>query len=371
MSFSRFDHQCMAEALQLAALGMFSTQPNPRVGCVIARDERIIGRGYHQRAGGPHAEVVALAVAREKDEHACKGATAYVTLEPCSHHGRTPPCAEALVAAGIKRVVIAMQDPHEVVNGAGLRILQDAGIEVETGLMSAAAEALNPGFLQRVRHGWPYVRIKLAASMDGRTALANGESQWISCEASRRDVQFWRARSSAILTGIGTVLADDPQMTVRLQGEVHQPIRVVADSSWRTPANSRMVNLPGRVVIAGSDEQPIPADLIATGAKMLPLPARDGKLDLQALLKALADEQVNELHVEAGQVLCGSLLKQGLVDEILLYQAPVILGEGGSGLFAGLALDSMENKVSLQLVESCFIGQDQRLRFQPLRQDKD
>ncbi len=365
MSFSRFDHQCMAEALQLSALGMFTTQPNPRVGCVIARENSVVGRGYHQRSGESHAEVHALAEAGDS----ARGATAYVTLEPCSHHGRTPPCAESLIAAGVVRVVMAMQDPHEVVNGKGRRILQDAGIVVETGLMSAAAEALNPGFIQRVRHGRPYVRIKLAASLDGRTALANGDSKWISSAESRQDVQFWRARSSAILTGIGTVLADDPQMNVRLDNAELQPIRVVADSCWRTPATSRIVSLPGRVIIAGSEQQGIPAELVASGATLLRLPEVDGKLDLLALLKALAEEQVNELQVEAGAGLCGALMKHGLVDEVLLYQAPVILGEGGSGLFAGLALDSMENKVQLQRIESCFIGQDQRLRFQR-QQDK-
>lgn len=382
MSFSRFDHQCMAEALQLAALGMFSTQPNPRVGCVIAREGRVVGRGYHRRAGEPHAEVLALKdaaaagsdVASDVASDVVRGATAYVTLEPCSHHGRTPPCAEALIAAGVVRVVMAMQDPHEVVNGEGQRILQDAGIVVETGLMSAAAEAQNPGFLQRVRHGRPYVRIKLAASLDGRTALANGASQWISSAESRLDVQRWRARSSAILTGIGTVLADDPQMTVRIDGPEHQsqqqPIRVVADSRWRTPVSSRIASLPGRVIIAGSEQQAIPADLSRSGAQLLPLREVGGKLDLRQLLEMLAEEQVNELQVEAGETLCGALLKQGLVDEVLLYQAPVVLGEGGAGLFAGLAVDAMENKVQMQLIESCFIGKDQRLRFRPLQQDK-
>jgi len=269
---------------------------------------------------------------------------------------------------------MAMQDPHEVVNGGGQRILQDAGIVVETGLMSAVAEALNPGFLQRVRHGRPYVRIKLAASLDGRTALASGASQWISSAESRLDVQRWRARSSAILTGIGTVMADDPQMTVRIGGSEHQsqqqPIRVVADSHWRTPVTSRIVNLPGRVIIAGSEQHAIPADLSTSGAQLLPLRDVDGKLDLRQLLEALAEEQVNELQVEAGETLCGALLKQGLVDELLLYQAPVIMGEGGTGLFAGLAVDAMENKVQLQLIESCFIGVDQRLRFRPVQQDK-
>ncbi|HKX55917.1 MAG TPA: bifunctional diaminohydroxyphosphoribosylaminopyrimidine deaminase/5-amino-6-(5-phosphoribosylamino)uracil reductase RibD [Xanthomonadales bacterium] len=362
MSFSAFDHQCMAEALQLAARGMHTTQPNPRVGCVIAKDGKVVGRGYHQRAGEAHAEVFALQDAAA----AARGATAYVTLEPCSHHGRTPPCAEALIAAGIKRVVMAVQDPHEVVNGAGQRILQDVGIAVESGLMQSAAEALNPGFLQRMRHGRPWVRIKLAASLDGRTAIGNGDSQWISSEASRMDVQAWRARSSAILTGIGTVLADDPLMTVRLENTQHQPIRVIADSRWRTPVNARILQGPGKVIIAGSEARPVSSSLRASQAQLLPLPEQNGKLDLHRLMQALAAEQVNELQVEAGAGLCGALLLEGLVDELLLYQAPVILGEDGAGLFAGLALQSMQQKVQLQLIESCFVGQDQRLRLRPV-----
>lgn len=261
---------------------------------------------------------------------------------------------------------MAVQDPHAVVNGSGCRTLQNAGIAVETGLMQATAEALNPGFLQRMRHGRPFVRIKLAASLDGRTALANGESQWISGEAARLDVQSWRARSSAILTGIGTVLADDPQMTVRLKNAELQPIRVIADSRWRTPVNSRVLQEPGKVIIAGSNARPVPASLGSSQAQLLPLPERDGKLDLRSLMQALADEQVNELQVEAGAGLCGALLVNGLVDEILLYQAAVILGDEGAGLFAGLALQSMQQKVQLQLIESCFIGQDQRLRLRPL-----
>lgn len=362
MSFSAFDHQCMAEALRLAALGLSSTQPNPRVGCVVAKDGQLIGRGFHQRAGEAHAEIFAL---REAGA-AARGATAYVTLEPCSHHGRTPPCAEALLAAGVTRVVIAMQDPHTVVNGAGARLLQEAGVTVESGLMQAEAEDLNPGFLQRMRHGRPWVRVKLAASLDGRTALASGESQWISSEASRRDVQHWRARSSAILTGIGTVLADDPQMTVRLEGVEHQPVRVIADSRWRTPATAKILQQPGRVIIAGCETQLVPVELEASPAQLLRLPAVGGKPDLNALMKALAKEQVNELQVEAGAGLCGALLRQRLVDEVLLYQAPVILGEGGQGLFAALGMETMQDKYQLNRIESRYFGPDQRLRMRPV-----
>ncbi len=363
MNFSVFDHQCMAEALRLAELGMYSTQPNPRVGCVIAREGRIVGRGYHRRAGEPHAEVLALQDAGD----AAKAGTAYVTLEPCSHHGRTPPCADALIEAGIRRVVMAVEDPNTAVNGAGRQKLRDAGIGVETGLMKTGAEALNPGFLMRMRQGRPFVRIKLAASLDGRTALANGESLWISSAGSRADVQLWRARSGAILTGIGTVLADDPQMNVRLEETEFQPIRVIADRRWRTPVVSRILNSPGKVIIAGSEQQRIPAELRVAAVQLLPLTEIDGKLNLQPLLKLLADEQVNELQVEAGETLCGTLLQQNLVDEILLYQAPLILGEGGYGLFAGLNITSMQNRIELRLIESCFVGQDQRLRFRPVQ----
>jgi diaminohydroxyphosphoribosylaminopyrimidine deaminase/5-amino-6-(5-phosphoribosylamino)uracil reductase len=362
MTYSIFDHQCMAEALRLAEMGLYTTQPNPRVGCVIARDGVVVGRGYHKRAGGPHAEVAALQDAGA----AAIGGTAYVTLEPCSHHGRTPPCVDALLAAGIRRVVMAMEDPYSAVNGTGRQRLLDAGVAVETGLMQVAAEALNPGFLMRMRRQRPFVRIKLAASLDGRTALANGESLWISSPESRRDVQLWRARSSAIMTGIGTVLADDPQMNVRLEQTEVQPIRVITDRRWRTPIVSRILNTPGKVIIAGSEQQRIPTDLKAADVQLLPLPELDGKLDLQPLLRLLADEQVNELQVEAGETLCGTLLQQGLADEILLYQAPLILGEGGYGLFAGLNIASMQNRIELQLIESCFVGQDQRLRFRPI-----
>ena len=362
MSFSAFDHQCMAEALRLASMGMFTTQPNPRVGCVLARDGQVVGKGFHRRAGEAHAEVLAIADAGE----AARGATAYVTLEPCSHQGRTPPCSSALISAGISRVVMAMEDPHEVVNGAGRSMLLKAGLDVEHGLMQAEARELNPGFIMRVSQGRPFVRIKLAASMDGRTALASGESQWITGAEARQDVQRYRARSSAILSGIGTVLADDPRLTVRLQDQAEQPLRVIADTHWRTPVNSRILQQPGRVIIAGSDQHPVPEPLKKSGAHCCPLPEVDGKLDLQALMDELARQEVNELHVEAGSCLSGALLRSGLADEILLYQAPVIMGDDGAGLFAGLGIAAMSRKVNLQLLESRFVGLDQRLRFRPV-----
>jgi len=362
VTFSSFDHECMALALTLAARGINSTRPNPRVGCVLARDGRVLATGWHVAAGSAHAEVVALESAGGDGQ----GATAYVTLEPCSHHGRTPPCVDALLAAGVNRVVCAMEDPNIRVNGAGRRRLQQAGVQVDCGLMATAAEELNAGFLMRMRSGRPWVRVKLASSLDGRTALSNGVSQWISSEASRADVQLWRARSCAILTGIGTVLADDPALTVRVKESTLQPMRVVADTHWRMPPSSRVLREPASVVIAGSQEHAIPAALVASGVECLALPEVDGRIDLHALLRALAVREINEVQVEAGADLCGALLKATLVDEIVLYQAPVLLGEGGPGLFNLGVLESMRDRTHLRVVETCYFGVDMRLRLRPI-----
>ena len=361
MSFSLFDHQCMAHALRLARRGLFTASPNPMVGCVITAREQILGEGWHEFTGGPHAEIVAL---REAGS-AAKGSTVYVTLEPCSHHGRTPPCSEALQEAGVSRVVFASSDPNPKVSGAGLERLRMAGIQVESGLMSAEAESLNAGFYKRMREGLPYVRVKAAISMDGRTALRNGDSKWISSQASRRDVQTWRARSSAILTGIGTVLADDPSMNVRLEGAGRQPLRVVADSSWRIPVKSRILAELNTALVAGDRAQPIPPALVDAGVHCLPLPARDGRLALKPLMSALAEMEINEVQVEAGAILCGALLKEQLVDELLIYQAPVLLGEGGPGPFAFGPLESMHGRTHLRVLETVHIGTDLRLRFSP------
>ena len=266
MNFSIRDHEFMALALRLAERGLFTTDPNPRVGCVIADGERIVGQGWHEVAGGAHAEIAALNDAAEP----VAGMTAYVTLEPCAHQGRTPPCADALMDAGIGRVVVAVEDPNHEVSGGGLERLREAGVSVETGLMADRAEALNCGFMKRMKTGRPWVRVKSAVSLDGRTALANGDSKWITGNAARQDVQRWRARSSVILTGIGTVLADDPEMTARISGAVKQPIRVIADSHWRTPPGSRILADPDTVVIAGLGEPP--AALVDTGVRCLTLP---------------------------------------------------------------------------------------------------
>jgi len=361
VSFSRFDHECMAEALRLARRGLFTTDPNPRVGCVIADGEKIVGRGWHEFAGGPHAEVAALRDAG----CSVRGQTAYVTLEPCNHHGRTPPCVDALLEAGVARVVVASTDPNPQVNGGGLNRLREAGVAVETGLMSEAAEALNCGFLTRMRSGRPWVRVKSAISLDGRIALRSGESQWISSPASRADVQRWRARSSAILTGIGTVLADDPSLLARVDEPLRQPLRVVADSRWRTPPASLLLQDPEQTLLCGDADRPVPEPLQASGVACLPLRRGPDGLDLGALLDALAQRQINEVQVEAGGRLCGALLRAGLVDELLIYQAPILLGEGGPGPFALGPLESMAERTHLSLLESTHFGDDQRLRLKP------
>jgi diaminohydroxyphosphoribosylaminopyrimidine deaminase/5-amino-6-(5-phosphoribosylamino)uracil reductase len=365
MSFTAFDHQCMAEALRLARKGLNTTHPNPRVGCVIAINDKIIGRGWHQKTGEAHAEVFALRDAAEKAE----GATAYVTLEPCSHSGRTPPCADALIKAKIKRVVCAVKDPCTAVNGDGIQRLEQAGIEVESGLMAIQAEELNTGFLTRMRKGRPWVRVKLAQSIDGHIGLANGSSQWISGPEARADVQNWRARSDAILTGIGTVLSDDPSLNVRNQQDARQPLRVIVDSHWRMPAEAKLLGLEGQSLVAGLDENAVPDTLQATSAQILGLPSRKGRVDLTALMQELAKREINEVQVEAGPALCGALLEEGLIDEILIYQAPIILGGGAVSPFAAPRLDKMDDRVHLQWIDSRRIGKDMRLRIKPVYQE--
>lgn len=359
MNFSAQDHGFMTLALRLAEKGLYTTDPNPRVGCVIADGARLVGQGWHERAGGAHAEVAALNDAAEP----VRGMTAYVTLEPCAHHGRTPPCADALVEAGIARVVVPIEDPHERVDGGGLQKLREAGVSVEAGLMAPQAESLNAGFLKRMRTGHPWLRVKSAVSLDGRTGLSNGESKWITGDAARRDVQRWRARSSAILTGIGTVLADDPEMTARVNGVVNQPLRVIADSRWRTPLQSRILAEPGTALVAGNGKPP--QELESLGVECLQLPGDKNGVDLGALLDELGRREINEVQVEAGSVLCGALLEQGLVDEVLLYIAPVLLGDGGPGPFAFGPLESMANRTHFRVLETKHVGDDMRLRLQP------
>ncbi|NEV62473.1 bifunctional diaminohydroxyphosphoribosylaminopyrimidine deaminase/5-amino-6-(5-phosphoribosylamino)uracil reductase RibD [Thiorhodococcus minor] len=362
----------MARAIQLAERGRLTTDPNPRVGCVLVRDGVIVGEGWHRRAGEPHAERFALVTAGDR----ARGATAYVTLEPCCHHGRTPPCTDGLIEAGVARVVCAMVDPNPLVAGQGIAQLRAAGIATETGVREAEARALNPGFVKRMAQGRPYVRCKLAASLDGRTAMASGESQWISSEAARRDVHRLRARSSAILTGIGTVLADDPSLNVRLDAselegmgsadEIRQPLRVVADSFWRMPTTARMLGLPGETLVAGVEHLPERiAALEAAGAQVVVCPQHLGRVDLTALMETLAKRAVNEVLLETGPTLAGAAVSAGLVDEIILYLAPHLMGESAQGLFDLPWVEAMADRVALDIQDVRRVGPDLRIRVRP------
>jgi diaminohydroxyphosphoribosylaminopyrimidine deaminase/5-amino-6-(5-phosphoribosylamino)uracil reductase len=358
--FNASDYAMMARALRLAERGAFTTKPNPMVGCVIARDGEIVGEGFHERAGGPHAEVFALEGARER----ARGATAYVTLEPCSHTGRTGPCADALVAAGVARVVGAMRDPNPQVDGGGYEKLRAAGIRVEAGLMEAQARALNRGFLSRIERGRPWLRIKLATSLDGRSALASGDSKWITGEPARRDVHRWRARSGALLTGAGTVLVDDPHLTVRLDDGVDfvAPLRVVLDPGLATVARGhiREGDAPTLYLHAPDARMPRGVD-----AQHMHVPVRAGLFDLDAVLQLLAERGINEVQVEAGATLAGAFLASGLVDELLLYVAPVMLGERARPLFEGLHIDAMTQRLNMHIVETRRIGEDVRVLLRP------
>jgi diaminohydroxyphosphoribosylaminopyrimidine deaminase/5-amino-6-(5-phosphoribosylamino)uracil reductase len=358
--FTGEDHAYMAQALRLAERGLHSTTPNPRVGCVIVKDGEVVGEGWHQRAGEPHAEIHAL----NQAGHEARGATVYVTLEPCSHHGRTPPCANALIDAGVGRVLAAMRDPNPQVAGRGMELLTLAGIDSRVGLLEAEARELNLGFISRMTRGRPWVRVKSAASVDGKTALLSGESKWITCEAARADVQRWRARACAILTGVGTVLADDPQMNVRLPGIERQPLRVILDSRLTTPASARI--LAGGVLLVCAEEDPTRrAALAAAGAEVVRLSGDDGRVDLVALMAELARRGINELHVEAGATLNGALLRAGLVDEWVAYQAPVVLGHQARGLFDVPALGDMAARWVFSYRDVRQIGEDLRLILRP------
>jgi diaminohydroxyphosphoribosylaminopyrimidine deaminase/5-amino-6-(5-phosphoribosylamino)uracil reductase len=364
------DQVCMAEAIRIARRGRYTVDPNPCVGCLLVRAGLTVGKGWHNRAGEPHAERHALAQAG----NAARGATAYVTLEPCCHHGRTPPCTDALIAAGVARVVCAMPDPNPLVAGQGLAILRQAGITVETGMLESEARALNPGFIKRMEQGRPYVRCKLAASLDGRTAMPNGESRWISSESSRRDVQRLRAASSAILTGIGTVLADDPSLNVRLSTDdlpemmpgdpIRQPLRVILDSHWRMPLDARMLGLPGATLVVGLDDAPERMDAIeAAGAQIYRCPQQAGQVDLNALMVELAHRDMNDILLETGATLAGAMLTAGLVDELILYLAPHLMGDAARGLFHLPGVTTMAERIPLEIIETRQIGPDLRIRL--------
>ena len=357
MSFSAVDHGMMARALQLAERGLWTTSPNPRVGCVVVRDGKIVGEGWHEKAGEPHAEVHALRAAGEL----ARGATAYVTLEPCSHHGRTPPCAEALVAAGVSRVVAAMSDPNPLVAGQGLAMLRAAGIETVCGLMENEARELNIGFVSRMTRGRPWLRLKVAASLDGKTALNNGVSQWITGPDARQDGHRWRARACAILTGIGTVRDDDPQLNVRAVETTRQPLRVVVDSRLETPLTARILQ-GGPVLVAVAVDDEKRANLLrAAGAEVLLLPNASGKVELKDLLEELGRRGINEVHAEAGFKLNGSLLREDLVDELLLYLAPCLIGHAASGLFNLPELTTLNDKRCLKIHDLRQVGADIRV----------
>lgn len=355
--FSPADREHMAEALRLAEKGLFTATPNPRVGCVIVRDGEVAGTGWHEKAGAPHAEVLALRAAGAR----ARGATAYVSLEPCSHHGRTPPCADALIGAGIARLVAAMQDPNPQVAGNGFARLRAAGIQVESGLMQEAAQALNVGFVARMRRGRPWVRMKIAASLDGRTALANGQSQWITGPEARRDGHAWRARACAVLTGIGTVRDDDPQLNVREVETPRQPLKVVVDSKLQLQPSAKLL-ASGKVLVATATEDTSGiAALQAAGAEVLLLPNAQGKVELTQLMRELGRREINEVHVEAGTKLNGSLLRENLVDELLLYLAPGILGDSARGMFSLPQLADLAQKRLVQFADVQTIGSDLRI----------
>tara|TARA_A200000159_G_scaffold66838_1_gene61835 strand:- start:692 stop:1831 length:1140 start_codon:yes stop_codon:yes gene_type:complete len=364
------DYYWMAKAIQLANKGRFTTSPNPRVGCVIVdEDSQLLGQGYHIQAGTPHAEVHALRQAAHARSEGAKGATAYVTLEPCSHFGRTPPCAKALVEAQVARVVIAMTDPNPNVCGNGISMLQEAGIEVVSEVMAAEAAALNPGFIKRMLTGKPFVRVKLGISVDGKIALQNGVSQWITTPEARRDVQHYRAQSCVVLTGSGTVKADNPSLLVRGKEaqfddypleHVRQPARVVVDSKSTLSRDFALFNDGNMTFTATSQAHPDTAS-----QHYLQLDEKDGKLDLHALMLALGDKQFNEVWVEAGPGLAGALLQEGLVDELICYQAPKLLGDKGVSMVNLPAFTALNQSISLSLIENRQVGNDIKLIFRP------
>ena len=357
----------MAQAIQIAKRGQCITHPNPYVGCLLVKEGLVIAEGFTQRAGHDHAEVNALKKAGES----AKGVTAYVTLEPCSYTGRTPPCTSALIKAGVSKVVIAMQDPNPKVAGSGIALLEAAGIEVLSGVLESQAREINLGFIKRMENKLPFVRVKMATSLDGRTALASGESKWITSEAARHDVQFWRAKSAAILTGIGTVLADDPSLTVRLDaetlqtdGDVRQPVRVIIDSQLRCPADAKLLGLPGETLIYTQTTSSTKIQALEKAGAEVIVMLREGQakpMSLKAVMEDLAKREINEIHTEAGAKLCGSLIQEGLADELLLYMAPHLLGSEGLGAFHLPNIKTMQDRVDLKIKDIRAIGDDWRI----------
>ncbi len=361
MATTSNDHFFMSHAIDLARRGLYTTHPNPRVGCVVVKDGKVVGEAWHREAGEPHAEVIAL---REAGD-AARGSSVYVNLEPCCHQGRTPPCTGFLIDAGVKRVVAALEDPNPQVAGGGVHALRSAGIDVEVGVMRSDAERLNRGFLHRIIRGRPWVTLKVAASMDGRTAMSSGESQWITGKSARRDVHHWRARSSAVMTGSGTILADDPALTVRHVDVQRQPLRVIVDSRFSTPEGARVLQQPGSTLVATANEAYEHADRVGSSLEVVYLPGDDGAVDLVALLDDLSQREVNELLVEAGPTLNGAMMKAELVDEILLYLAPRILGNEARGMFDLPGRKHLGECAELDVTDIRQFGADIRIRLSP------
>jgi len=355
--FTAADHEFMGQALQLAARGLWTTTPNPRVGCVVVKDGAVVASGWHEKAGLPHAEALALKAAGDR----ARGAAIYLNLEPCSHHGRTPPCVDAIVAAGVQRVVAAIGDPNPKVAGTGFAKLSAAGIAVEQGLREDEARELNIGFLARMSRGRPWVRMKIAASLDGRTALANGRSQWITGEAARADGHRWRARACAILTGFGTVRDDDPQLNVRGVDTPRQPLKIVVDSKFETSPSARLLKEGKTLVVGAVNDAKRIAALKAAGAEVAVIPNDSGKVELFTLMEELARRELNEIHVEAGTKLNGSLLQAGVVDELLVYLAPSLIGDSGRGMFHLPELTELSQAKALKIREVERAGEDLRI----------
>lgn len=354
------DQHYMQLALSLAKRGLYTCAPNPRVGCVMVNHGRVVAEGWHQQTGQAHAETNALALAGEQADQA----TCYVTLEPCCHHGRTPPCVDALINAGIKRVVIAMRDPNPQVAGKGIAALRQQGIEVIEGICQEQAEAINVGFSKRMRYGLPWVRAKLAISLDGRIAMTSGESQWITSPAARDDGQHWRARSSAIMTGMGSLLADDPKLTVRLYDVRQQPYRVVVDSQLRTPINAQLLQQSGKTLIfTCSDDQAKADALQQAGAEIIMAPSMQQRVDLRYVMQQLAELACNEVHIEAGGILTGALLQQGLIDEMLIYIAPIFLGHAAKPMLQLPGLTHLAEALQCQYQAVEKLGDDLRVQI--------
>jgi diaminohydroxyphosphoribosylaminopyrimidine deaminase/5-amino-6-(5-phosphoribosylamino)uracil reductase len=357
--YSPIDCAHMARALRLAERGQYAAHPNPMVGCVLARDDVIVGEGWHEVAGEAHAEINALAAAGDS----ARGSTAYVTLEPCVHHGKTPPCVEALVSAGVSDVVVALEDPFPQIAGRGLAALKKAGVGIRVGLMQSSAEQLLTGFLSRITRGRPFVRLKMASSLDGGIAMSSGESQWITGPEARADVQRLRARSGAVMTGIGTILADDPSLTVRdstIDSHGKQPLRVVLDNSLRMPLSAEMLAPPGKTLVYCIDDEKR-EPLVAAGAEVIKVAASSGMVGVPAVLVDLAEREVNDVLVEAGPTLAGSLISAGLVDELIIYQAPHIMGSETMSMFDTPAWTELANRKSLDISDVRRVGADTRI----------